>query len=227
MKRLNSEDALFLLEKDIINCEDDYYKPQNRWIWHSIYTGEAAGRIASKLGLNEDRAKALGYVHDIGRKIDHERHVLEGYYYLQELGYIEDSGVCLTHSFVNNDVNLVAGGLIDEKRQLFFAQYFLEHSCSIYDNIVQMCDLFCLDTGFTTVEKRLLDIYKRKGVFSNTAAHLESAMFLKESLEGAMGCSLYSLFPEMSQNDLNKVEKDYSELLDMLDKTKKSEKMHK
>ena len=53
MKKLSSDDALCLLEKDVISCEEDYFKPENKWLWHCIYVGEAAGRIASKLGLNE------------------------------------------------------------------------------------------------------------------------------------------------------------------------------
>lgn len=222
MKKLSSEDAYNLLIKDVINCEEDYYKPENRWVWHCIYVGEAAGRIASKLGLDEAKARALGYVHDIGRKIDHERHVLEGYYYMHDMGYEEESGVCLTHSFVNNDLNLVAGGVIDSKRSLFFEQYFLEHPYTIYDNIIQMCDLFCLETGFTTVEKRLLDIYKRKGIFSNTADHFESVMNLKSSLESVMECSLYELFPEISENDLDNIDKEHNALVDLLYVSQKS-----
>ena len=216
MKILNSDDAKKLLEKDVINCEDDYLKPENRWVWHCLYVGEAAGRIAAKLGIDEDKAKALGCVHDIGRKIDHRRHALEGYYYMQEMGYDDESLICLTHSFINNDLNLVAGGVLDEKTKMFFQQYFSEGTCTIYDNIVQMCDLFCLDTGFTTLENRLLDIYKRKGVFSNTKEHFQNAMDLKSMLESTMGCSLYSLFPEIIQKDLDSVDSHHNELLTLL-----------
>ena len=222
MKNLSSDAALCLLEKDVITCEEDYFKPENKWLWHCIYVGEAAGRIASKLGLNEDKAKALGYVHDIGRKIDHRRHVLEGYYYLQELGYEEESKICLTHSFVNNDFNLVAGGVVDSKRQAFFSQFVSMDNCTIYDNIVQMCDLFCLDTGFTTVENRLLDIYKRKGVFSNTKEHFYSVLNLKSVLESAMDCSLYDLFPEISQKEIESIDKDRCELVSLVENIQKN-----
>ena len=67
MKRLVAKDALDLLYKGVINTSADLEKQENKWINHCIYVGIAAGRIASKLGLDSDYAQALGYVHDIGR----------------------------------------------------------------------------------------------------------------------------------------------------------------
>ena len=112
MKKLTSEDALVLLKQDVIKTNEDMSKTENRWVWHCLYVGEAAGRIAAKLGLDEDKAKALGYVHDIGRKISHPHHAIEGFNYMNEKGYEEESLICLTHSYVNKDLNLVAGGVL-------------------------------------------------------------------------------------------------------------------
>lgn len=67
--KLTSEDARNLLEAERKNAKDD------RWIDHSICVGNAAGRIAEALNkkemnLNVDKAITLGYIHDIGKKLE-------------------------------------------------------------------------------------------------------------------------------------------------------------
>ena len=74
---------------------------------------------------------------------------------------------------------------------------------SYIDNIIQLCDLFCLETGFTTFEKRILDITERKGVYPNSKENYESIMKLKNKMEFIMEKSIYDLFPEIKQEDLN------------------------
>ena len=94
--------------------------------------------------------------------------------------------------------------------------------CTAYYNIVQMCDLFCLDTGFTPVQNRLLDIYKRKGVFSNTKEHFYSVLDLKNVLESAIGCSLYDLFPEISKKEIESIDKERCELVSLVENIQKN-----
>ena len=94
--------------------------------------------------------------------------------------------------------------------------FLLSTELTIYDNIVQMCDLFCLETGFTTIERRLLDITELKGVFDNSQLHLEKTMELKRRLEDMMGCSLYELFPEIDSDALSHTEDDHNKLIDLL-----------
>ena len=94
--------------------------------------------------------------------------------------------------------------------------YLESHKCNIYDNIIQLCDLFCLETGFTTIEKRLLDIYNRKGVFSNTPEHFKRAISLKQNIETLMGCELYSLFPEISDKEKASSKADYEQIESLL-----------
>ena len=79
--------------------------------------------------------------------------------------------------------------------------------------------MFCLDSGFTTIEKRLLDISVRKGVYSNSYEHFCSALNLKSKIEKQMGCSLYSLFPEISSVDLSNVFSDYQKLESLLNQS--------
>lgn len=210
--KLSSKEAYELLIQDVIFEEADFLKEKNRWVQHCINVGIAAGRIAKKLGLNDDFAQACGYLHDVGRKISHPRHVIEGYYYLQNRGYEEMARFCITHSFINNDINLTAGGPLRADTAALVSSYLNIHSANIYDHIIQLCDLFCLDTGFTTIEKRILDISLRKGVYDNSLNHFYYALHLKSSIERQMGCSLYSLFPEIPNEYILSISDDRNQL---------------
>ena len=65
-----------------INDVDDLVKPENKWVHHCIFVSLAAERIAKYLNLDSDYAKSLALIHDIGRKISHPNHVIEGYNYM-------------------------------------------------------------------------------------------------------------------------------------------------
>lgn len=224
MERLDSQKALDLLFKDVISKKEDISENKNRWVKHCIYVGIAAGRIAEKMGLDIDYAIALGYIHDVGRKISHPNHVIDGYHYMVEHGYIEEARSCLTHSFIDNNIYNAADKVSGPQERFDFMNGFL-HSVELtpYDNIVQMCDLFCLETGFTTVEKRMLDIYVRKGVYDTTKPHFYKVMELKKRLEDKMGCSLYELFPEISKESIDDIDKDRQEIMDMFENFEKDE----
>lgn len=224
MERLDSQKALDLLFKDVILKKEDISENKNRWVKHCIYVGIAAGRIAEKLGLDIDYAISLGYIHDVGRKISHPNHVIDGYHYMVEYGYIEEARSCLTHSFIDNNIYNAADKVSGPQERFDFMNGFL-HSVELtpYDNIVQMCDLFCLETGFTTVEKRMLDIYVRKGVYDTTKPHFYKVMELKKRLEDKMGCSLYELFPEISKESIDDIDKDRQEIMDMFENFEKDE----
>lgn len=200
--KLNSKTAYKLLTEDIIKDEKDLKEDKNRWILHCLYSGIAAGRIAEHMGLDSDYATALGYVHDIGRRISHPKHIIEGYYYLKSLGYDKEARICLTHSFIDNDITLAAGPFPKEESYEILSSHLKEEECSDYDNLIQLCDLFCLETGFTTLEKRILDISLRKGVFPSSKRHFKEALKLKKKIEKRINCNLYELFPEISKDDL-------------------------
>lgn len=59
---LTSIEAIQMLKEIEKDLDDNY------WIRHSICVGETAGKIAEKLDLDIDKAKTLGYIHDIGKK---------------------------------------------------------------------------------------------------------------------------------------------------------------
>lgn len=217
MKKLKADDALKLLIKDVIKCKEDLNLDVNKWVKHCIFVAIAAGRIAERLNLDSDYAISLGYVHDIGRKISHPNHTIAGYEYMINNGYFNEARSCLTHSFIDNNIYYAAGGLPQgQDRFDYMNNFLLSTELTIYDNIVQMCDLFCLETGFTTIEKRLLDITLRKGVYSNSSLHFDKTMELKGRFEKMLGCSLYDLFPEISEDALKQIDEDREKLLNIL-----------
>lgn len=200
---MDSKKALEILLQNI-NSREDLGKKENRWILHSIFVGLAARRIAHELNLDEDYALTIGYMHDIGRSIKHIGHPIEGYLYLLNMGYPDIARYSITHSFINNVIfNTAGGGPNDKESFNFINRYLNSIELNIYDNIVQLCDLFCLESGFTTFEKRILDITERKGVFSNSYEHFNNIMNLKNKIETMMGKEIYSLFPEIKEQDLN------------------------
>lgn len=202
MKKITSKDAFDILMQDIKN-QDDLKKDDNRWVLHSIYVGLATRRIAEKLGLNEEFALIIGYLHDIGRRINHNNHPIEGYYYLKELGYDNIARYSLTHSFLNNDITKTVGtGPQDQNCYQFINDYLNNVNKDVFDNILHLCDLMCLETGFTTIEKRILDVTRRKGISENSYSHYMDLMDFKSWLEIEIRSDLYDLFPEIKKEDL-------------------------
>lgn len=196
--KLTKEQALHLLE------EGGRLNP-GRWIEHSKRVGEAAGRIAKVLNLDVEKAETLGYIHDIGKRFGlNSQHTIDGYEYLIKLGYDEEYvNICLTHSYLNHDIDCTAGGYPNPKGYgyEFRKEFMKNHEYTIYEEIINLCDLFCTDR-FMTIEKRMIDIYLRRGVHGNTVYHLQETFKLKEKLENQIKCPLYSLFPEITE-DIN------------------------
>ena len=102
---LTSKEALNMLEQ-FRNSDKDTH-----WIDHSICVGDSAAKIAEALNLDPEKARTLGYIHDIGKGVgDFSDHIMNGYKYIKELGYDDEyANICLTHSYLNNDVTCTAG----------------------------------------------------------------------------------------------------------------------
>lgn len=191
--KLDSKTALKMLE------EAKGKSPDDGWIYHSICVGNTAGKIADALNLDADKAKTLGFIHDLGKLVgDFRLHVTNGYFYLKDLGYDEEyANICLTHSFLNNDIKCVAERLPDVDS--FLENFIKSHEYTIYEKIINLCDLMCTSVNLT-VEKRLVDILIRKGVYENTVYHLKEAQKLKAEFDKMLGYNLYSLFPDVIDN---------------------------
>lgn len=55
-----------------------------------------------------------------------------------------------------------------------------------------MCTIITL-----TVEKRMIDLLLRHGVFAKTQYHIKETIKLKEYFDNLLGYNLYDLFPEI------------------------------
>ncbi len=188
--KLTKEHALELLEEAVKTT------PDIGWIIHSKCVGETAGVIAKKLKLDEEKAMTLGYIHDIGKRTgDFKNHVMNGYQYLKDLGFDEDyCNICLTHSYLNNDVNCTAGGIPTDIP--FRTNFIKNHKYTIYEKIINLCDLICKDKRMM-LEQRLIELMSRRGCYSNTVYHITEAQKLKKEIDKLLGCSVYSLFDDI------------------------------
>lgn len=191
-KILTSEEALNLIHSLPSAGKDDHWKN------HSVCVGNTAAIIAKALNLDSEKAKTLGYIHDIGKSENYKLHDIAGYELIKKLGYDEEyAHICLTHSYLNNDVDCVAGG--HPPRNEFRDNFIKNHQYTIYEKIINLCDLMC-KMKVMTVEKRMIDLLMRKGVHDNTHYHIEETLKLKIEIENQLGFSVYDLFPDIKEN---------------------------
>ena len=200
---LNCKKALILLN----NCKG--MAKNDDWILHSICVGDTAGIIAKALNLDEDYAKALGYIHDIGKRFGCNSyegvipHAINGYNYLKSLGYDDKyAGICIKHSFLNNDINCLANDrdYTDSTNEKYnFIKSYILKEYTIYEKIINLCDLMCT-TKVLTVDKRMMDLLLRHGIYAKTYYHIEETVKLKEFFDNLLDYNLYDLFPEIKDN---------------------------
>ena len=190
---LTAEKALQMLEEYRNKTKD------TNWIDHSICVGNSAGKIAEKLGLDVEKAKTLGYIHDIGKGIgEFLEHPQNGYQYIKQLGYDDEyANVCLTHSFLNNDYMCTIGWMPEENADL--SNFVQTHEYTIYEKIINLCDMICTNVN-VTLEKRLIDIMIRRGIFENTIYFVKEIQKLKKAFDNMLGFNVYTLFPDILDN---------------------------
>lgn len=200
--KLTSKEALDLLNSK--RQKSEYIG----WIEHSICVGNTAGKIAKTLDLDEDYAKTLGYIHDIGKSFKYEHdgvfsHAIKGYEFIKQLGYDEEyAGICIKHSFLNNDIDCISNDRDEtdkNNKHYNFVKNYISKEYSIYEKIINLCDLMCT-TKVLTVDKRMMDLLYRHGVFAKTYYHIEETLKLKKYFDDLLGYNLYDLFPEIKDN---------------------------
>jgi len=174
------------------------------WVQHSLVAARAAAAIAQRHpNLDSEQAYVLGALHDIGRRegVTDMHHIIAGYRYLDEMGYREAGGVCLTHSFPIKQVSAAAGRwdcTLDEKREV---AAFLENvEYTLYDRLIQLCDALSLPSGTCLIEKRLVDVVRRYGFNDWTLKKWEATFAIQGVIEAGIGDSIYALLPDVVEN---------------------------
>lgn len=174
------------------------------WVKHAYYVGEAAHYLAEKLGLDSEKAYVLGLLHDIGRRagVYGMRHSYDGYKYLKSQGYEDAARICLTHvAFTYLNEIIIVGqwdgtkAMYDEVKTLL--EGYVEDD---YDRLIKLCDYISLPSGFTIIEKRLVDMTLRSGFNEYTLPRWQSTFEIKDDFEKRLGHNIYKLLPGIKEN---------------------------
>ena len=174
------------------------------WEQHSLHVARAAQAIAARRpDMDAESAYIVGLLHDIGRRegVTGMRHTYDGYTYLAELGYEDAARICLTHSFASRNVMAIFGEWDCTPQELQFVEAYIEQTVyDDYDRLIQLCDSLAMASGVCLMEKRMMDVALRYGTNDFTVDKWRATFGLVEHFETAIGCSIYSLFPEVVEN---------------------------
>lgn len=169
------------------------------WVAHSRNVALAASLIAQRHPrIDPDSAYILGLVHDIGRRegVTYIRHLIDGYNFLNNLGYADAARVSLTHSFPIPDLYVYMGDHDCMPSELQFLEDFLATvEFNDYDRLIQLCDGIAQPEGFCLLEKRIVDVALRYGVNDHTVLGWKARFQIKGEIEDAIKVSIYRLLP--------------------------------
>jgi hypothetical protein len=174
------------------------------WVVHSSYVAMGSQLIAERLAwLDPERAYIVGLLHDVGRRfgVTGMRHVLDGYQFMDQLGYPGAARICLTHSYPIKEEPYGASPWDGSEQEW---QYVVNYLAGIeyddYDRLIQLCDGLALPNGFCLLEKRLLDVTLRYGCNEQTIKRWRGFIEIKEYFEHRIGGSIYRLLPGVVAN---------------------------
>jgi hypothetical protein len=177
------------------------------WVKHSEFVALAAKNIAHECqDLNENTAYVLGLLHDIGRRygFSHIKHILDGYNFLIDLGYPFAAQIALTHSFPNKNIKSCFGKVDCSAKELVFLREFLkEVKYTAYDELIQLCDALALPSGFSLLEKRMVDVFLRHGPCEFMQEKWLKTFEIKTKFEKKMAMNIYDLLPGVKENTFN------------------------
>jgi hypothetical protein len=169
------------------------------WVAHSRYVALAASLIAQRHPrLDPDTAYILGLLHDIGRRegVTYICHLIDGYNFLNNLGYADAARPCLTHSFPIPDLYVYMGDHDCTASELRFLEEFLASvEFNEYDRLIQLCDGIAQPEGFCLLEKRIVDVALRYGINDHTVLGWKARFQIKAKIETAIGTSIYQILP--------------------------------
>ncbi len=163
-----------------------------RWEWR------AAEYIARECGMDAKKAWICGAMHDIGKYegVTAMRHIVAGYELMMQKGEPDIARICLTHSFPLPRVDAFMGPHDIASADERLVADVLSTPMDDYDRLIQLCDGLAWDEGVCLMEKRLINVIRRKGVSPIQREIINARFDLLEYFQKKLGRSIYSLFPE-------------------------------
>jgi hypothetical protein len=168
------------------------------WVAHSRNVALAAKCIAEHSNLDADAAYIMGLLHDIGRRegIHKMRHTLDGFKFLQSLGFSDAARICITHSFVIKAMDAHEGRWDCSGEELKFITDFVNATeFDDYDRLFQLCDALALAEGVCLLEKRIVNVALRVGINNQTVAKWKALFEVQNYFEQKIGQSIYKVLP--------------------------------
>lgn len=162
------------------------------WGNHSRTAAHCAEAIASKSGMDPEKAYVLGLLHDIGRKFGkrHLGHVSDGYSYMMSLGYDDAARICLTHSFNEKDISKYVGDFDTTDEETALITDGLDAiELDDYDRLIQLCDSIAGAGGVMDQIERMTDVKTRYGAYDQEK--WDANIRLRKHFEDMMGEDLY------------------------------------
>ena len=156
---------------------NEYGINTSSWISHSIQEARLCSHMATCIQVDPNVAYKMGLLHDYGRKYNHGgAHIILGFEKLYELGYIEESIGCLTHSFLNGNFfacyapsdkyvvneNLEAIPVSPKVIENGLCDFLSKYEYTAYDLILTLSDLMATDHGVVSPSERIADIETRR-----------------------------------------------------------------
>lgn len=192
-----------LIEAERLLAEAERLNP-GPWVAHSVNVARAGQLIAARHPtLDAERAYILGLLHDIGRRAGKTgmRHVIDGYVYLNALGFPAAARICLTHSFPYQHPRVVFGEWdCTEAEFQMMSDALLSLTYDDYDRLFQLCDALALPEGFCLIEKRLVDVFLRygqQGVDAGVHTKWQQVFQIQRHFEQVINCSIYQVLPDV------------------------------
>ena len=170
---------------------------EGAWIEHSYNVAHLAEKIASKAGMDSEKAYILGMLHDIGRRNGNmqARHAIEGFQFLTNIGFDEGARICLTHTFQYKDIEAIYDTWdCNDDEKLFITEYLKNVTYSDYDKLIQLCDALSLANRYCYAEKKMVNSVLKFGFKDTTISKWKAIFELKEYFDGKNNGDVYLLF---------------------------------
>jgi len=178
------------------------------WAAHCKITARAAETVASKCGMDAERAYISGLLHDIGYSEFRDykgrsSHIILGHDRMLCYGYGAIARICLSHSFPLKNIGAYGGKDTNwseaEKGNLI--QFLSDTDFDDYDKLIQLCDALATAEGVCLMEKRMMGVVRRHGFSEFTVLKWEATFALKDYFDDLCGQNIYNFFAdEMVKN---------------------------